>query len=80
MDLRDLADVVGFAGFRRLARRYWRTGASEMWRDWSARSFLGAVRRYLPEIGPDKKKKRVMDFLLRRGFEVDIVIKALRKL
>ena len=53
VDLRDLADAVAFAGFRRLARRYWRTGAAEMWRDWSARSFLGAVRRYLPQIGPD---------------------------
>ena len=28
----------------------------------------------------DKKKKRVMDFLLRRGFEVDVVIKVLKKL
>jgi L-2-hydroxyglutarate oxidase LhgO len=53
VDLRDLAETLGFAGFRRLARRYWRTGAAEMWRDWSSRSFLAAVRRYLPDIGPD---------------------------
>jgi L-2-hydroxyglutarate oxidase LhgO len=50
VDLRDLADAVSFAGFRRLAGQYWRTGAAEMWRDWWPRSFLAAVRRYLPEI------------------------------
>jgi len=41
-----------------------------------------AKRRWqrLPDIGADKKKKRVMDFLLRRGFEADIVLKILRNL
>ncbi len=31
-------------------------------------------------IDPVKKQKRVMDFLLRRGFEVDTVIKIIKKL
>ena len=53
VDLRDMADIVGFGGFRRLALRYWRTGAGEMLRDWWPRSFLAAVRRYVPEIGAD---------------------------
>jgi len=41
-----------------------------------------ARRRWqrLPDIDPAKKKKRVLDFLLRRGFEVDIVISVLKKL
>ena len=41
-----------------------------------------AQRRWqrLPDIDPIKKKKRVMDFLLRRGFEVDIVMRVLKKL
>ena len=52
VDLRDLAETLGFAGFRRLAGRYWRTGAAEMWRDWSSRSFLAAVRRFMPDLGP----------------------------
>ena len=41
-----------------------------------------AQRRWerLPAIDPVKKKKRVMDFLLRRGFEADIVMRVLRKL
>ena len=34
----------------------------------------------LPDIDPLKKKKRVLDFLLRRGFEVDVAIKTLKKL
>ena len=35
-----------------------------------------AQRRWqrLPAIDPVKKKKRVLDFLLRRGFEADVVI------
>jgi len=41
-----------------------------------------AQRRWqrLPAIEPVKKKKRVMDFLLRRGFDTDIVMKVLKKL
>jgi regulatory protein len=41
-----------------------------------------ARRRWqrLPVIDPDKKKKRVLDFLLRRGFEADTVMKILKKL
>ena len=41
-----------------------------------------ARRRWqrLPAIDPVKKKKRVLDFLLRRGFEADIVLKVLKKL
>ena len=41
-----------------------------------------ARRRWqrMPDIEPAKKKKRVLDFLLRRGFEVDIVISVLKKL
>jgi len=41
-----------------------------------------ARRRWqrLPAIDPLKRKKRVLDFLLRRGFETDTVIKVLKKL
>jgi (S)-2-hydroxyglutarate dehydrogenase len=52
VDPGDLAGTLAFPGFLRLARQYWRTGAAEMWRDWSARSFLAAIRRYLPDVGP----------------------------
>ena len=46
---RDLAEALSNRGFRRLARRYWRMGAVEMWRDWSKRAFWRSVRRYLPD-------------------------------
>ena len=41
-----------------------------------------AQRRWqrLPDIDPLKKKKRVLDFLLRRGFEEDVVMKVIKKL
>ncbi len=41
-----------------------------------------AQRRWqrLPAIDPQKKKKRVLDFLLRRGFEADVVMKVIKKL
>jgi len=40
-----------------------------------------AQRRWqrLPAIDPEKKKKRVLDFLLRRGFEADVVMKVIKK-
>ncbi len=46
----DLAETLAFRGFRRLARRYWKTGLVEMWRDWSKKAFTAELRRYVPEI------------------------------
>jgi regulatory protein len=41
-----------------------------------------AQRRWqrLPAIDSEKKKKRVLDFLLRRGFEAEVVMKTIKKL
>ena len=50
---RDLAATLAYPGFRRLARRYWRTGLAEMRRDWSRRAFVEACRRLVPDLGPD---------------------------
>jgi L-2-hydroxyglutarate oxidase len=50
---RDLLDTVGFAGFRRLARSFWRTGAAEMWRDWSRRAFVADLRRLVPALASE---------------------------
>jgi L-2-hydroxyglutarate oxidase LhgO len=54
VDVRDLADALTTRGFLRLAGRYWRTGAAEMWRDLSKRAFHGALVRYLPELRLDE--------------------------
>lgn len=48
--LRDLADVLGWSGFRRMARQHWRTGAREMLGSLNRRYFLAQARRYLPEL------------------------------
>ena len=37
-------------GFRRLARRHWRTGFGELARDLSTRRFVAAARKLLPEL------------------------------
>ncbi len=50
VDLREVASILAFPGFQRLALRYWRTGGAEMVRDWSRRLFVRALRRFTPEI------------------------------
>jgi L-2-hydroxyglutarate oxidase LhgO len=50
---RDLGDTLAYRGFRRLVRRYWRTGLGEMRRDWSKRAFVNACRRLVPELQPE---------------------------
>jgi len=50
VDLRDLAATLGHPGVRRLARRHWRAGLRELWRDLSRRAFAEACRRYVPEL------------------------------
>jgi L-2-hydroxyglutarate oxidase len=53
LDLRDLAGTLTYRGFQRLAVRYWRTGAAEMWRDLSRRAYVRELQRYLPAIRAD---------------------------
>jgi len=50
---RDLAQAVFNRSFQRLARKYWRMGAIEVWRDYSKRAFWRSVRRYLPDVTLD---------------------------
>jgi L-2-hydroxyglutarate oxidase LhgO len=47
---RDIASAVTFPGTWRLARRYLRTGAAELYRDQVRRAALRVMRRYLPEL------------------------------
>jgi (S)-2-hydroxyglutarate dehydrogenase len=50
INLRDLCETLGFSGFRKLAMKYWRVGAGEMWRSWSKAAFVKALQRLIPEI------------------------------
>jgi (S)-2-hydroxyglutarate dehydrogenase len=47
---RDLWETLSFAGFRTLARRYWRTGLSEVCGDLSRQTFVGALQRLVPSM------------------------------
>ena len=47
---RDLACVLGYRGFWRMASRYVRAGLVEMWRDVSKRAYLAQVQRYIPSL------------------------------
>lgn len=50
VNLRDLAEALTYPGFLRLAARYWKTGAGEMWRSFSKAAFVRALQRLMPEI------------------------------
>lgn len=49
--LRDLRDIVGWPGFWKMARQHWRTGVTEVRGSLSARAYMRAASRYVPEIG-----------------------------
>lgn len=51
--LGELARTLRWPGFRRLARRYWRVGLSEMRRSMSRRRFVSDARVYVPDLRPD---------------------------
>jgi (S)-2-hydroxyglutarate dehydrogenase len=46
----DVAETLRYKGFRRLAKRYWRTGAAEVWRDIVKRAFVKELQRYVPAV------------------------------
>ncbi|WP_245240865.1 L-2-hydroxyglutarate oxidase [Streptomyces spiramenti] len=48
-----MASTLGYPGTRRLAARYWRTGAAEIRRSLSPAAFAAAVRRLLPAVEPE---------------------------
>jgi len=50
LSVTDLAETLGFEGFRRLATRYWRTGLAEMARDFWKPKFLAALTAYVPSL------------------------------
>lgn len=46
----DLAESLTYGGFLRMAAKYWRTGAGEMWRSVCKGAFVTALQRLVPEI------------------------------
>lgn len=50
VSLRDLSEMIGYRGFRRMIRANLRSGLSEMWNSLSKRRYLALCRRYCPEL------------------------------
>ncbi|MBI2213283.1 MAG: L-2-hydroxyglutarate oxidase [Acidobacteria bacterium] len=50
VNVRDLAGIVGYRGFWKIAARFWRDGAAEMARSFSKARFTRSVRAFLPSI------------------------------
>jgi L-2-hydroxyglutarate oxidase LhgO len=50
LDLSELGAALRWPGVRRLARRYWRTGASEVLSSLSTRWFVHQASRYVPSL------------------------------
>ena len=49
----DLAETLMYGGFWQMARRYWRTGAYEVWRSMHKGTFVRALQRLVPDLRPD---------------------------
>jgi L-2-hydroxyglutarate oxidase LhgO len=49
----ELWDSITYPGFFKLATKYWKMGAGEMYRDLVRSAYVGALQRYIPELQPD---------------------------
>lgn len=65
---RDLREIGASPGFRRFARQHWQAGMLEMAGSLSKRRFVGAARRYVPELrvedvvrGPSGVRAQALD-------------------
>lgn len=57
ISFRDLAEVLSWPGFWRLAGRHAATGTAEIARSWSRRLFVRALRRLVPEVRDDDVRR-----------------------
>jgi len=53
VNLTDVADMAGYPGFWRLARKYWRVGAFEVLRSLSKSEFVRSLRKLVPAINAE---------------------------
>lgn len=54
VNLRDLWQTLTYPGFRKMAKRYWKVGAAEVWRDAVKAAFVTDLQRYVPEVRSDQ--------------------------
>ncbi len=48
----ELWDAITYPGFVKLATKYWKIGAGEMYRDLVRSAYVKALQRYIPELQP----------------------------
>ena len=80
--LRDTSAVLTYPGFWRMAMRWWRVGAGEVWRSLSRADYARSLRRLVPEVrtedleplrggiraqAVDRRGRLVDDFHIERG-------------
>jgi L-2-hydroxyglutarate oxidase LhgO len=49
----ELWDALTYPGFFKLATKYWKIGAGEVYRDLVRSAYVKALQRYIPELTPD---------------------------
>jgi L-2-hydroxyglutarate oxidase LhgO len=49
----ELWDSLTYPGFFKLATKYWKMGAGEMYRDLVRSAYVSALQRYIPELKPE---------------------------
>lgn len=52
-DIADTASMAAFAGFWKMASKYWKMGFEELYRSWSKHAFTVALQKLLPELTSD---------------------------
>ncbi len=53
INLAELIESLRWPGFQKVAKKYWRTGVSEMYRSFSKAAFTKALQKLIPEIQQD---------------------------
>ncbi|HEV3156001.1 MAG TPA: L-2-hydroxyglutarate oxidase [Candidatus Baltobacteraceae bacterium] len=49
----ELWDALTYPGFIKMATKYWKMGAGEMYRDVVRKAYVQALQRYIPELQPE---------------------------
>lgn len=50
INMKDFSEVMKYKGFWKLASKYWKEGAKEMWRSYSKKAFVKSLQELIPSI------------------------------
>ncbi len=53
VNLPEFWDLISYPGFLKMATKYWKMGAGEIYRDLVRPAYVKALQRYIPELQPD---------------------------